>query len=176
MALRHLCLGLLVDKPDHAYALKHRLSPGVPREGLINDGVLYPVLAKLETDGLAKSAERASPGGRTRRVYSVTPGGRAEFRRWLRSDEDEGDPPLYDLFVSHPLAKLLFADHLTPAELRAKLEHHADQLTARLTVLESLEGEERLDPAGLAPSLLDLELRQLRERLDWVGGLLQRSR
>lgn len=173
MALRHFCLGLLVDRPDHAYSLKHRLSPGVPRAGLINDGVLYPVLAKLEADGLAKSAERPGRGGRTRRVYSVTPRGRAEFRRWLRSEEDEGDPPLYELFVSHPLAKLLFTEHLTPAERRGKLEHHADELASRLAVLESLDREERVDPAGIGPSLLELELRQLRDRLDWLDGLLR---
>jgi DNA-binding PadR family transcriptional regulator len=175
MALRHLCLGLLVDRPDHAYSLKRRLSPGVPREGLINDGVLYPVLAKLEAEGLAKSVERPGEGGRARRVYSVTARGRAEFRRWLRSDEDEGDPPLYELFVSHPLAKLLFAAHLTPAELRGKLEHHAGELRSRLAALESLEGGERVDPAGIGPSLLELELGQLRGRLDWVDGLLRRS-
>lgn len=175
MALRHFCLGLLVDRPDHAYSLKHRLSPGVPREGLINDGVLYPVLAKLETDGLAKSAERPGHGGRTRRVYSVTPRGRAEFRRWLRSEEDEGDPPLYELFVSHPLAKLLFTEHLTSAERRDKLEHHADELASRLAVLEALD-EEPGDPAGIGPSLLGLELRQLRDRLDWLDGLLETDR
>ena len=169
MALRHVLLGLLTDHPDHAYALKHRLSPGLPRERLINDGVLYPLLAKLESDGLASSAERRAPTGRTRRVYSVTRAGRAEFRRWLRSEDDEEGPPLHELFVAQPLVKLLFASHLGDDELRAKLDRHAERVRERIAALESLAAVAPADgAAGLGPSLLELELRQLRDRLDWL--------
>lgn len=173
MALRHVILGLLVDRPDHAYSLKHRLSPGVPRDQLINDGVLYPLLAKLEDEELVKGAERPGRAGKARRVYAVTPAGRREFRRWLRSEEDEEEPPIHTLFVTHPLVKLLFARHLPAAALRAKLDHHAELLTARIAALEELR---RIAPAeaagGLGGSLLDLELRQLHDRLDWLEGLV----
>lgn len=168
MALRHVLLGLLADHPDHAYALKHRLSPGLPRERLINDGVLYPLLAKLESEGLTASVERGAKG-RTRRVYSLTRAGRAEFRRWLRSDEDEAGPPLHELFVAHPLVKLLFARHLGRDELRTKLEHHAERVVERINALESLQAVAPAEePDGFGPSLLELELRQLRDRLDWL--------
>lgn len=171
MALRHVLLGLLADHPDHAYALKRRLSPGLRREQLVNDGVLYPLLARLEADGLARSAERRGRNGRSRRVYAVTPAGRAEFRRWLLSDEDEQGPPLHELFVSHPLVKLLFAGHLSQAQLQAKLERHAVRVAERIAALEAVPAA----PAGaegLGPSLLDLELRQLRDRLGWLRGAL----
>lgn len=172
MALRHVILGLLVDRPDHAYSLKHRLSPGVPRDRLVNDGILYPLLAKLEAEELVTAAEQTSRGGRPRRVYSVTAAGRREFRRWLRSDEDEDEPPIHALFVAHPLVKLLFADHLSAATLRTKLDRHAERITERVAALEELR---RIAPAeaagGLGPSLLDLELRRLRDCLDWLEGL-----
>jgi len=169
MALRHVLLGLLADRPDHAYALKHRLSPGLPRERLINDGVLYPSLAKLESEGLTTSAERRGPSGRARRVYSLTRAGRAEFRRWLRSDEDEEGPALHELFVAHPLVKLLFARHLGPDEIRAKLDHHAESVVERINALESLRAVAPAEgPDAFGPSLLELELRQLRDRLDWL--------
>jgi PadR family transcriptional regulator, regulatory protein AphA len=169
MALRHVVLGLLSDRPSHGYALKQRLSPGLPRERVVNDGVLYPLLAKLEADGLATSAERRGPSGRSRRVYSATRAGRAEFRRWLISEDDEEGPPLHELFVSHPLVKLLFARDLGVDGLRAKLERHAERVEERIEALESLRtvapaGED----AGLGPSLLDLELRQLRDRREWL--------
>jgi DNA-binding PadR family transcriptional regulator len=169
MALRHVVLGLLADRPDHAYALKRRLSPGLPREALINDGVLYPLLAKLESEGLTTSTERRGATGRTRRVHSVTRAGRAEFRRWLRSEEDEEGPPLHELFVAQPLVKLLFAGHLGRDELRAKLDRHAERVAERIAALESLRAVAPADAAGgLGPSLLELELRQLRDRLDWL--------
>jgi DNA-binding PadR family transcriptional regulator len=172
MALRHVILGLLVERPDHAYALKHRLSPGVPRDQLINDGVLYPLLAKLEAEGLATSAERPGRSGRSRRVYSVTRAGQDEFRRWLSSDEDEDGPPMHELFVAHPLVKLLFARHLPADALRAKLDRHAQLAADRIAALEELG---RIAPPaaaeGLGASLLELELRQLRDRLDWLEDL-----
>jgi DNA-binding PadR family transcriptional regulator len=173
MALRHVVLGLLVDHPDHAYAIKHRLSPGVPREQLINDGVLYPLLAKLESDGLAESTELAGSKGRPRRVYTATRAGRAEFRRWLRSPDDEEGPPMYELFTGHPLVKLLFAGHLSPAELREKLESHSARVGERIAALEALPATSAGAADGLGPALLDLELRQLRERREWLGERLE---
>jgi DNA-binding PadR family transcriptional regulator len=172
MALKHVLLGLLVDQPDHAYALKHRLSPGLQREQLINDGVLYPLLAKLEAEGLAKSVERRGHNRRLRRVYSVTRAGLAEFRRWLRSDEDEEGPPIYEVFVAHPLVKLLFAAHLSQRELHAKLERHAARVAERMAALESFSSVAPADAVGLGPSLLDLELRALGDRLHWLRRTL----
>jgi DNA-binding PadR family transcriptional regulator len=173
MRLRHVLIGLLSDQPDHAYALKHRLSPGLPRDQLINDGVLYPLLAKLQADGLADSVERPARSGRRRRVYSVTPAGRAEFRRWLLSDEDEQEPRMHELFVAHPLVKLLFAGHLSEHELRTKLERHAARIADRIAALESFYSFAPADGVqGLGPSLLELELRQLRDRRDWLRETL----
>jgi DNA-binding PadR family transcriptional regulator len=169
MALRHVLLGLLADRPDHAYALKHRLSPGLPREQLVNDGVLYPLLAKLEAEGLVTSEERIGSTGRARRVYSVRRRGQEEFRRWLHSDEDEEGPPMHELFVAHPLVKLLFAAHLSRDELRAKLDRHAERVSNRIAALDSLRAVAPTGAAaGLGPSLFELELRQLRDRLDWL--------
>jgi DNA-binding PadR family transcriptional regulator len=169
MALRHVILGLLADRPDHAYALKRRLSPGLPREQLINDGVLYPLLAKLESEGLVSSVERPGGRGRPRRVYSVTRSGRAAFRRWLRSEEDEDDRPLYEIFVAQPLVKVLFAGQLDPGALRAKLERHAERVARRIEALQALQAIAPDDAAaGLGPSLLELELRQLEDRLAWL--------
>ena len=169
MSLRHVLLGLLIDRPDHAYALKHRLSPGLPRDQLVNDGILYPLLSKLEADGLAKSIEATGRKGRPRRVYSVTPAGRAEFRRWLRSDEDEDGPAMYELFVAHPLVKLLFAEHLSPRELHDKLDAHATRVADRINALVYFSTTASADTVvPLGPSLLHLELRQLRDRLDWL--------
>ena len=78
---------------------------------------------------------------------------------------------MHELFVAHPLVKLLFADHLSPGELRGKLEQHAELVAARIAALESLGSVAPAEAATLGASLLDLELRQLRDRLDWLREL-----
>ena len=169
MALKHVLLGLLTDGPDHAYALKRRLSPGLPREQLINDGVLYPLLAKLQADGLVKSSDAQGPSGRRRRVYSVTPRGAKEFRRWLASDDDERGVPLHEVFVTQPLVKILFAPHMSATELRTKLELQRDLTRERINALSSLRAIALVEGASdLGASLLDLELSGLRARLKWL--------
>jgi DNA-binding PadR family transcriptional regulator len=175
MALRQVVLGLLVDRPDHAYALKHRLSPGLPRAELINDGALYPLLAKLEAEGLVEGSEERGPTGRLRRTYSVTAAGRAEFDRWLRSDDDEAGPPINELYVNHPLVKLLFASHLGRDRMVGKLERQGERVAERIRALESLASRGPDDPTGgFGRSLLELELRQLSDRLAWLRAMQDR--
>jgi PadR family transcriptional regulator AphA len=172
MALKHVVLGLLAERPDHGYALKHRISPGLPREHLINDGVLYPLLDKLEGDGLVEVSER-EVGGRTRRVFAATESGRREFRRWLRSDEDEGDPPSYRLFIDQPLVKLLFAAELEPGEVRRKLVRQRRRENELLDALEELRA---VAPPGdeteLGRALYELEVGSHRERIAALERML----
>jgi PadR family transcriptional regulator PadR len=92
MALRDVLIGLVLDRPDHGYSIKRRLSPGLPAERLINDGVLYPLLKRLEEEGLLSShTERHA--GRDRRNFKATARGRRAFLAWLRSDLDEDYAP-----------------------------------------------------------------------------------
>jgi len=135
--LEAVVLGLLVEHPAHGYGLKARLGPGLPRERRINDGVLYPLLARLERLGLASSSERHD-GGRRRRVYAATAAGEAAFREWLCGDLDEGAGLDHELFIDHPLVKLLFAGQMTAAELDAKIAALLAAARQRLAALEAV--------------------------------------
>jgi DNA-binding PadR family transcriptional regulator len=175
MALKHVVLGLLADRPDHGYALKHRISPGLPRERLINDGVLYPLLARLEDEGLLSSSEREARG-RPRRVYTATAAGRREFRRWLASAEDEGEPPGYQLYVDHPLLKLLFASELSADQVQGKLARQRERSREWLSALDALRdatppGEE----TEMGRALYELEAAAHRERLAVLDRLRDRG-
>ena len=50
----------------------------------MNDGVLYPLLRRMEEDGLVRKRVERGEGGRDRNVFSATAQGRREFERWLR--------------------------------------------------------------------------------------------
>ena len=54
LSLKYAILGILIEKPMHGYELKQAVSPALSRERLMNDGVLYPLLAKMEREGLGR--------------------------------------------------------------------------------------------------------------------------
>src|SRR4051812_2258938 len=125
----------------HGYALKRALSPALPPAQQVNDGVLYPLLKRLEEDGLVRKRVERGPGARERHVFYVTAAGRREFAQWLAEDGDEGDEVTYDFLLGHPfLTKTLFFDHLAPERVHVKLK---DQLAACERKLETFEAIRR---------------------------------
>jgi DNA-binding PadR family transcriptional regulator len=86
--LQACLLLLLAEEPDHGYELAVRLAP----LGLAGTDAasVYRALRGLERDGLVDSTWTSSRSGPDRRVYRVTPLGRAAvdaFGRALRRDQ-----------------------------------------------------------------------------------------
>ena len=71
-----LCvLALVAAEETYGYAVAQRLqSAGL---GVVKGGTLYPVLNRLEQDGLVSSTWREGAGGPGRKFYAVTEQGRA---------------------------------------------------------------------------------------------------
>jgi DNA-binding PadR family transcriptional regulator len=157
--LEYVVLGVLLNRPHHGYALKERLGPGLAREHQINDGVLYPLLARLERRGLATSTTEPGIAGRPRKVYATTEAGREAFFAWLRGSRDEDDDLSYDLFIAQPLVKLLFAAALSPMERAEKIASLASAARERLAALQRVEAA---PPGGswsdIARTMIDLGL------------------
>jgi PadR family transcriptional regulator PadR len=67
-------LAVLALGSAHGYAVAQRLrEAGI---GPVKGGALYPVLNRLEDDGLVTSVWREGEGGPGRKVFAVTPAGR----------------------------------------------------------------------------------------------------
>ncbi|MDV6265290.1 MULTISPECIES: PadR family transcriptional regulator [Rhodococcus] len=65
-----LCLlSLLRDRPVYGYELTERLAE---RDLLVSGGSSYPLLARLERNGLVRSESRPSSSGPPRKYYSLT--------------------------------------------------------------------------------------------------------
>ncbi len=84
---RPLILSILAEGESYGYELTRRvreLSEGVLEW---SDGMLYPVLHRLEREGLVVSEWKQSETGRERKYYRLSPGGRrslqAERHQWL---------------------------------------------------------------------------------------------
>jgi DNA-binding PadR family transcriptional regulator len=174
MSLKPVIIGLLLERPLHGYELKRVLSPALSRERQLNDGVLYPVLARLAREGLIKKRVVPGQGRPDKHVFEPTPKGERWFLAWLAGDAGEADEVTYDFFIAQPfLAKCMFMDRLAPAEARHKIEAQRGSSKAKLdTFLEIRAGmiERNVDPWRIA--ILDLGIAQQTARLDWIERLL----
>lgn len=173
--LEHILLGLLLEQPSHGYALKKALSPALPREKLVNDGILYPLLRRLEGAGLLRKKARAVAGRPTRNVFHVTAAGRRAFEEWLVADADEEDEVTYDFFVGHPfLGKCMFFSQLESAQARDKLEAQRQAVVEKLATFEQIRAgmaERGVDPYRI--SILELGIEQTRAKKRWLDRTLE---
>jgi len=72
-------LTVLADRDLHGYAVAQRLAE--IELGRVRGGALYPVLGRMEADGLVQSQWQAGEGGPGRKVYSATVDGLRELAR-----------------------------------------------------------------------------------------------
>ncbi len=73
-----LCvLGVVADGPTYGYAIGQRLAEA--GLGAVKGGTLYPLLARLEKDGLVASTWQIGDAGPGRKYFSLTPAGRGEL-------------------------------------------------------------------------------------------------
>lgn len=74
-----LVLGILAGGAAHGYAIMRRVAELSAGEMDWADGMLYPLLHRLERLGLVESAWETSEQGRRRKLYSLTAAGRAQL-------------------------------------------------------------------------------------------------
>ena len=179
--MKHAVLGFLIDKPMHGYELKRALSPALPAERRVNDGVLYPLLKRMEGDGLISGRVERRNGAPDRRVFDPTAAGRRAFDEWLLSAIDEEDEVAYDFMYGHPfLTKCLFFDRLDGDDVARKFSEQLDSSEAKLADFRRIRKgmvERGVDPYRIA--VLDLGIAQQRERIRWLKQTrseIQRSR
>lgn len=85
---------LAVLRIEQAYGAAIRAEVEQRTGRAISPGAIYPTLDRLETKGLVRSwfgDPVAEPGGRSRRLFAVTPAGLREARRTWRQFEALGE-------------------------------------------------------------------------------------
>lgn len=85
--IKHIVLGLLIERPGYGYDLKHRLSERFAFLEL-SENAVYSVLNRLEEDGWIEPEPNQRPAqtrrGAPRIRYRPTPVGRQRFKEWIR--------------------------------------------------------------------------------------------
>ncbi len=86
-----LVLAILAEGDSYGYAILQRVRELSGGELEWTDGMLYPVLHRLERSGLVESRWETAETGRKRKYYGVTEAGRAQLdeerRQWRTVDE-----------------------------------------------------------------------------------------
>lgn len=81
-----LVLAILAEGDSYGYAILKRVRELSSSELDWSDGMLYPLLHRLERLGQVESGWGTSPEGRRRRYYAITGSGRAQLadqrRQW----------------------------------------------------------------------------------------------
>ena len=76
-----LILKALSWGPKHGYAVSEWIEQATGSALLIEEGTLYPALHRLERKGWVRTEWGVSDNNRRAKFYSITAGGRAQFRR-----------------------------------------------------------------------------------------------
>lgn len=80
--LEMLVLGLVCRRPRYGYELLAQLAAGPGGLFRLREGTLYPILYRLEDEGMIVSAWQTSEGrGTPKKVYTVTEKGLDELAR-----------------------------------------------------------------------------------------------
>lgn len=95
----------------------------------ISFGSIYPILAKLESEGLVTSRAEQQEGKPDRNVYSLTERGRAEFVTALR------EPPQKDKFKSEFLLVAMLAGLGTGGTVKRAIDDRIEFLQAEMATI-----------------------------------------
>jgi DNA-binding PadR family transcriptional regulator len=128
--LRYIILGLLAAHPMSGYDIKRAFDRSLATYWNAGNSQIYTTLKTLAERGLVSSEVVYQEDRPNRRVYRLTPAGRAAFDAWL----SEPVPPRFtkDEF----LTKLFFCGQTSDEAALRHLEAHLEALRAQLADME----------------------------------------
>jgi len=176
MSLEYAILGFLNYHPYSGYDLKKIFDTSIRHFWPADQSQIYRTLARLTEQGLAEMEKIAQEDRPDRKVYHITPAGRADLLSWLSGPPPLGEPR------SAPLIQVFFAGQLSDEELLLKFEGYA-------AIMRTFLGQYDQVPAQLGPYwqeidsprehffwMLTLEngVRTMRANLEWVESIIER--
>ncbi len=141
MDAKTLCLGALMHDDASGYEIRKLFEDGV--FSAIHDvsfGSIYPALTVLLERDWVTCRVAEQDGRPDKKIYSITPAGRAAFLDAISS------PPAPDKMRSEMLFILSFGDYLPRADVIALIDRYLEEYEARLDALKSCTCAEDAPP------------------------------
>jgi DNA-binding PadR family transcriptional regulator len=173
MSVRHALLALLSQGPRYGLQLRDEFMAGTGEVWPLNVGQVYTTLQRLERDTLVDSEGLTTEG--PQRLYRITPDGRAELDRWLRTPGQDETPPRDEL-----LMKVLVARQVAGVDVHSIIQDHRRQLIEKMQQWTRLK-EDAAQGAGGGDDValvlaLDFELFRLDAVVRWLDAADARTR
>jgi DNA-binding PadR family transcriptional regulator len=130
-------LGMLSFKPMTGYDIKKFTDMSISYFWSENYGHIYPVLKKLEKEGLVTKEIEPGEGKPDKKVYSITEDGKRALREWL------GTPVQKEIYRLEILLKLFFGYWTDTGSMIEKVSIHKE--AAEKTLNELLEIENHVN-------------------------------
>lgn len=165
-------LGLLADDNLHGYEIRRRLGQILGPIGRLSFGTLYPALNRLERDGaVAVLGVTQSRTGLTttrgRKVYQITPQGRALFEELLTMPSLESDKEF--------TLRLTFARHLSREARVRLLSRRRDVLVDRIAEEHETRRDQEHDLDHYGESILSHRIEILKTDVRWLETLIAKE-
>ena len=135
MALYHTLLGLLEKKSMTGYQMKQIFSSSILFFWDAHISQIYKELNKMEQKGWVESEIEPQTGKPDRKVYSLTPAGKAEFLQWLQDIKKTSEESIKSEFM----AKLFFASAMHSSQITFEFKRFLQQKEAELAAYEEIE-------------------------------------
>jgi DNA-binding PadR family transcriptional regulator len=159
-------LAMLLLAPMSAYQLKKAMEGSISHFYSAAHSQVYQQASRLVRDGYVR--EKEAPGGRRKRILSLTPKGRQAVLEWLRAPE--ADDQLY----SELLVKTFFANYADdPAAMRTMLERRREESEEMLASYEQfLPALESAEDNPYPAMTLSAGIHYHRSELAWIEETL----
>ena len=174
-----IILSFLIRNPMHGYLIARIINDMIGPYARFSNGRLYPLLAKLEEEGLivAYTEPRdAHKGERQLRCYQITEEGRKRFHDLMM--DTTSNPGDYQRLFLH---KVPFLEFLKPAERMYLIDHYVNFCQAHVLHLTA-EKEDLAQRKHVSLSQLDATLNvmqhmidQWKLELDWANSLYEKN-
>jgi DNA-binding PadR family transcriptional regulator len=175
VSVAHVILGALMEAPAHGYSIKKYLASALTDE--LNDGQLYPALARMERQGWIRKQVVRQQRSPTKHLYHITEDGEREFLDWLAGAGEPAAAPRMDLFSRFEfLQRCAFFRHIDVGHVAQLAEGQLERAGRCLARLQELA--EELRARGSDPyreMVVEYGIRVQRMRREWLQELLVRA-
>ncbi len=130
MSIKYAMLGILAEKDLHGYELKSIFDEKVGDFWSLNFGQIYSTLDRLEKEELVSHDRQIQDRRPDRKIYHITPKGRAELEEWLSTPVNKVRALRDEFFI-----KLVFMDKKDPAPVLELIEKQKSLYLKQMSLL-----------------------------------------